>query len=416
MSLKDKKIVLGVGGGIAAYKACELLRRLQDRGAEVHVILTPAAQKFITPLSFQALSKHPVHTDLFNLTEESQMGHIELADSADALVLAPATADLLAKLAHGMADDLLCTTVLVTRAPIFLAPSMNVNMWEKTVVQKNLQKLRERGMWIVDPETGSLACGWEGQGRLAEPQNIVEVIERYFSQQNLHQHSTLRGKRVLINAGPTREYLDPVRFLSNPSTGKMGFALARAAQNRGAQVTLVAGPVTLATPHQVKRIDVVSAQEMLEACQQEFADSDIFIATAAVGDYCPNEHHPHKLKKKNETLHLQLQPTTDILATLSKLKKNNQLLVGFAAETHRLEEYAKTKLLAKKLDLIVANDVTRPESGFAADTNEIFLMGKDGVIEKHPLMSKQEAAEEILNRVEELLNQPASMQSIGNEG
>lgn len=402
MSLKGKKILLGVSGGIAAYKACELLRRLNDRGADVHVILTASAQKFVTPLTFQALSQKPVHTDLFSLTEESEMSHIKLADEADLLLIAPATADILAKLAHGLADDLLTTIALVTRAPIFFAPSMNVNMWEKPVVQENISTLSKRGYSMVEPTEGYLACGWEGKGRLAEPEAILAKLEGYFSPSKKSKKKSLAGLKVVINAGPTREHLDPVRFLSNPSTGKMGFALAEAARERGAEVTLIAGPVSLETPSEVRRLDVVSSQEMLKACEKLFPSADLFIATAAVGDFAPQSSLPQKLKKNGKALRLELQPTTDILLSLGRKKRKGQVLVGFAAETEALLDHAREKLKKKNLDLIVANDVSESGVGFASSDNRVTLLDRNGRSTALAKMDKKSVAEHILDAVEKL--------------
>lgn len=403
-NLSKKKILLGVGGGIAAYKACEILRRLTDAGADVHVVLTKAAQKFVTPLTFQSLSQNPIHTDLFNLTEESEMSHIKLADGADLMLIAPATADLIAKMACGLADDLLTTSVLVCRSPIFVAPSMNVNMWEKEIVQKNLQILRDRGIQIIEPEEGYLACGWEGKGRLAEVDTIVSTLSKNkVAPLRAGKKKSLAGKKILINAGPTREHLDPIRFLSNPSSGKMGFAIAAEAQRRGAKVTLISGPVQLNTPAGVHRLDVLSAQEMLQACQKHFPKNDIFIGTAAVGDYRFEKPKRHKLKKSNETLKLQLKPSPDILATLSQIKKNGQVLVGFAAETRELLKNAKAKMQRKKLDLIVANQVDAKGKGFGSDQNQVTILTRRGKNVSLPKLSKTETAVRVWDQIENYL-------------
>lgn len=401
--LKDKKIVLGVSGGIAAYKACEILRRLMDQGAEVHVVLTPAAQKFITPLSFQALSGRAVHTDLFSLTEESEMGHIQLADQADLILIAPTTADLIGRVRAGLAGDLLCTILLASKAPVLFVPSMNVNMWEQAIVQENIQALSQRGYHFIEPETGYLACGWVGKGRLADVEQILaKTNELLLTNSNLKKKS-LRDKRILINAGPTREYLDPVRFISNPSSGKMGFALATAAQARGAKVTLVTGPVNLATPKDIERINVTSANEMLLACEKYFSKSHIFIATAAVGDYRPEQTSNHKIKKQDQSLNLTLTPNPDILQRLSTNKKNGQIVVGFAAETENLIQNAEAKRKKKNLDLIAVNDVSKKDIGFGSDQNQITLIDANGKKTPLPILSKQEAANKVLDRVEELL-------------
>lgn len=403
--LKDKKILLGVGGGIAAYKTCEVLRRLTDAGADVHVVMTRSAQQFVTPLTFQSLSKNPVHTDLFNLNEESEINHIKLADEADLVVITPTTANLIGKLASGLADDLLTTAILVARAPVFLAPSMNVNMWEKDVVQQNLQTLRDRGFQIIEPEEGFLACGWEGKGRVADPAVIVQALaECKITKLSSNKKKSLTGKKILINAGPTREYLDPVRFISNPSSGKMGFALAQEAEARGAQVTLVTGPVNLPTPPGVGRVEITTAQEMLEVCLKQFSQVDVFIGTAAVGDYRPKIEQKQKIKKKKQGLNLDLIPNPDILLELSQKKKPGQFLVGFAAETENILENAKKKLSAKKLDLIVANDVSKTGTGFASDLNQALFLDAQGGEEKNPLLTKTELAIQILDRIEGLIS------------
>jgi len=405
-ALNDKTILLGVSGGIAAYKSCEVLRRLTDQGAAVHVILTASAQKFVTPLTFQSLSQNPVHTDLFSLTEESQMGHIKLADEADFLLIAPTTADLLAKMACGLADDLLTTAVLVTRAPVFLAPSMNVNMWEKEVVQNNLQILKNRGFHIIEPEEGFLACGWQGKGRMAEPEQILNsLIQKGLSDLPGTKKKTLRGKKILINAGPTREYLDPVRFISNPSSGKMGFALAAEAQARGGQVTLISGPSNLPTPQGVQRKNISNAQEMLAECQKDFPDSNIFIATAAVGDYRPKQTKSQKIKKKKDTLQVELVPNPDIIRTLTQQKRPGQLIIGFAAETENILENAKKKLMTKYLDMIIANDVSQSDIGFESNKNQVYILDPQGNEEKLPLLNKTDLAIQIWNKIETINSQ-----------
>ncbi len=401
MDIRGKKILLGVCGGIAAYKACELVRRLTDGGVDVHVILTASGQQFITPLTFQSLTHNPVHTDLFNLTEESEMSHIKLADEADLVIIAPATADVIAKMAVGMANDLLTTVILVTKAPVFLAPSMNVNMWEKDIVQKNIRTLQERGYIFIEPEEGYLACGWEGKGRLAETETILSAIKgRNSRSATKSKKKTLSGKKVLVNAGPTREYLDPVRFISNPSSGKMGFALAEEARSRGAEVTLVSGPVGLSTPEGVKRIDVTTASEMWQACRREFSRADYFIAAAAVGDYAPAKQSKQKLKKSSSPASLELQPTVDILASLAKAKHNGQIVIGFAAETEKLIPHAKNKLLKKNLDLIVANDVSKSDVGFGAEQNAVVLIDQGGRIEKLGRLPKIVIAQRLWDKIE----------------
>lgn len=367
------------------------------------MVLTRSAQKFITPLTFQSLSQNPVHTDLFNLTEESEMSHIKLADTADLVLIAPATADLMAKLACGMADDLLTTLILVTHAPVLIAPSMNVNMWEKEVVQNNVRILVGRGYGIIEPEAGYLACGWEGKGRLAEPDSIIQTILTGMGQaKRADKKKSLDGKKYLINAGPTREFIDPVRFIGNPSSGKMGFALAKAAQARGAQVTLVTGPVQLETPPGVRRIDTTTAEEMFQACRAEFPRHHVFIATAAVGDYRPKKIEKQKIKKSGKILELQLQLNPDILGALGEKKKPGQIVVGFAAETKDLLKHAKEKLQKKKLDLIVANDVSEKGVGFESEWNRALLIQRNGKSKKTGKMSKAQIAEIILDHIEAL--------------
>lgn len=407
MELKNKKVVLGVAGGIAAYKACDLARRLTDQGADVHVILTTSAQEFITPLTFQSLTGNAVHTDLFSLTEESEMSHIHLADSADLIIVAPTTADLIAKIAVGMANDLLTTVLLVTRSPVFLAPSMNVNMWEKEVVQKNLRTLQDRGYHIVEPEEGFLACGWEGKGRLAESEAILKAVRNLSAStakkkspagsKGLAGFASLAGKKILINAGPTREYLDPVRFISNPSSGKMGFALATEAAARGAKVTLVSGPVSLPTPAGVTRIDVSSAEDMYRACKKTFPDQDVFIATAAVGDYEPERVEKTKLKKSAQSLSLKLNPTVDVLKALAAARKKGQLIVGFAAETDQVLKNAQKKLREKNLDLVVANEISAKNPGFGAEETRVVLVPKNGPPQNLHRLPKEKVAVLIMN-------------------
>jgi phosphopantothenoylcysteine decarboxylase/phosphopantothenate--cysteine ligase len=394
--LEGRTVVVGLGGGIACYKSAELVRLLVKAGAKVRVMMTPAACEMITPLTMQALSGHVVATDIFDLTQESQIGHIQLADSADVIVIAPATADLLGKLAHGLAGDIVTTVVLATRAPLVVAPSMNVNMYENVFVQANLARLREAGMRIVEPGEGFLACGWEGKGRLAEPAAIVAEAERAVSP------ADLTGQRVLVTAGPNREAIDPVRFISNRSTGKMGYALAAAAWRRGAEVVLVSGPTALETPYGVRRIDVVSAADMHAAVLREIGAASVLLMTAAVADYRPASRATHKLKKGSGPLSLELVRTADILGDLAK-HKGNRLFVGFAAETQDIEANAQRKLQNKKLDLIVANDVAGETTGFAADTNAVVIFDRSGGRQEVPLMTKTAVADVILDRVSAML-------------
>jgi phosphopantothenoylcysteine decarboxylase/phosphopantothenate--cysteine ligase len=390
--LEGRTVVVGVTGGIACYKACELVRQLVAAGMQVRVVMTANAQQFVTPLTLQTLSGHPVATETFSLTQESEIGHIRLADSADVVVIAPATANALAKLAAGIADDLLSTVLLATRAPLVLAPAMNVHMWEHPAVQENLARLVARGARVVGPASGALACGYEGAGRLADPAEIVEAVAAALAPQDL------AGEHVLVTAGPTEEPLDPVRYLSNRSSGKMGYALARAARRRGAEVTLVSGPAALAAPPGVSIVRVESARDMARAVGEAFGAATVVIMCAAVADYRPRRALPRKLKKSAASLTLELERNPDILASLAA-RKGRRLLVGFAAETHDLTTEARRKLRAKRLDLIVANDVTAPGAGFGSDTNQVRLFDAVGGDEEIPLLPKAEVAERILDWV-----------------
>jgi phosphopantothenoylcysteine decarboxylase / phosphopantothenate---cysteine ligase len=391
-TLTDKAIVVGVSGGIAAYKTAELVRLLTAVGAQVRVMMTRNAQEFITPLTLQTLSMNPVATDTFSLTQESEIGHIRLADSAEAIVIAPATADVIAKAAHGLADDLLTTVLLAARCPIAFAPAMNVHMYEHPAVIENLTKLRARGITIVEPAAGALACGYEGKGRLPEPAFIVEELTRMLSRHDLD------SERILITAGPTQEAIDPVRFVSNRSTGKMGFAIARAAWRRAASVRLVTGPSALPTPYGVERIETVSAAELLEATASNFPWCSTLIMAAAVADFRPVKAAAHKLKKNPYGMVLELAAITDELPRLAA-QKCDRIVIGFAAETEDLEVNAAEKLQRKLLDFIVANDVPRPDAGFAVDTNIVTIVGADGRRETTPKLSKEEVGDVILDRL-----------------
>ena len=385
--LHNRHILLGVTGGIAAYKSADLVRRLQDAGARVRVVMTRAATEFVTPLTFQALSGEPVHLDLLDARAEAAMGHIELARWADAVLVAPATADFIARLVQGRGDDLLSTLCLATAAPLALAPAMNQQMWASPATQANIATLRERGVQLFGPTTGDQACGDTGMGRMLEVPELVTLTDRLFDRQ------LLAGLRVMITAGPTHEALDPVRFIGNHSSGRMGFALAEAARDAGARVTLVAGPVTLDTPADVERIDVVSAQQMYEAVMTHIAVQDVFIGCAAVADYRPLETAEHKIKKSSERLSIELQRNPDILAEVAALD-SPPFCVGFAAETDDLEHYARAKLAAKKLHMIAANAVGGAEdSGFNSAYNALQVYWPDGVarLEKagKPLIARQ---------------------------
>ena len=390
--LKDKTIVLGVSGGIAAYKSAEIVRALVTRGAKVRVMMTRNATEFITPLTLQTLAQSPVATDTFNLTQESEIGHIRLADSAEAIVIAPATADIIAKAATGIADDIVTTVLLATRAPVAFAPAMNVHMYAHPTVAENLAKLKARGVTIVEPAAGELACGYEGKGRLPDPAFIVEELERMLSPHDL------ASERVLITAGPTQEAIDPVRFVSNRSSGKMGFAIARAAWRRGAQARLVAGPSSMATPYGVERIDTVSARELLAETSRNFPWSTALVMAAAIADFRPANPAAHKVKKNPKGLTLEMESIADEMPRIAT-KKGNRLLIGFAAETQDLELNARDKLTRKHLDLIVANDITQEGAGFAVDTNIVTIYGADGSVENHPKLTKDEVADRTLDRV-----------------
>lgn len=392
--LQGKRILLGISGGIAAYKCPEIVRRLRERGAEVRVVMTQGAQAFITPLTLQAVSGHPVADDLFDPAAEASMGHIELAKWADLILLAPATADLIARLAAGMANDLLSTLCLASAAPIAVAPAMNQQMYRAAATQDNLAILARRGIAIWGPDSGEQACGDVGPGRMLDPLALVERTEAHF-----HPTRDLAPYRVLITAGPTREALDPVRFISNHSSGKMGFAIAEAAARRGAQVTLVSGPVTLPTPAGVIRIDVQSALEMQAAVTRHAAESDIFIACAAVADYRAQQVAPEKMKKQQgDTLTLTLVKNPDIVAGVAAMTAARPFVVGFAAETQNVEEYAKQKLARKGLDLICANDVSQDGQGFNSDTNALHLFWPQGD-KRLPLSSKSLLGSALINEI-----------------
>jgi phosphopantothenoylcysteine decarboxylase / phosphopantothenate---cysteine ligase len=396
--LRGKTVLLGVTGGIAAYKAAAICSKLTQRGASVRVIMTESAVKFIAPLTFQAISRNRVIVDTFDEQDPSVIAHIDLADHADAVVVAPATANFLAKLALGLGDDMLSTTLLAVRAPILVAPAMNVHMYANAAVQKNMQLLRERGVRFVEPEEGFLACGYTGKGRLAEPETIVEELEQAF-----RRKQELMGKRVLVTAGGTIERIDPVRYLTNDSSGKMGFAIAAAARDHGALVTLVAGRTSAEPPEGVEVVRVESAEEMLQAVTDRYDRSDIVVKAAAVADYRPVKSEEFKIKKKEDRIALELVKTTDILKRLGETK-SHQILIGFAAETNDLERFAMEKLRSKNCDLIIANDVTMPGAGFSGDTNAVSIYHADGLLEQLPVSSKREVAERIVQLAAKLHN------------
>jgi phosphopantothenoylcysteine decarboxylase/phosphopantothenate--cysteine ligase len=397
--LKGKEIVLGVTGGIAAYKAAEFVRLLVKREANVHVVMTRNAQEFITPLTFQTLSGNPVTTDLFSLIDEEKIGHIALADLAHLIVILPATANIIGKIAHGIADDFLSTMVMASKAPVLFVPSMNVNMWENKTLQKNVRTLLERNYYFIEPGEGELACHWYGKGRLAELNEVMEKIEDLFSPKDL------KGERLLITGGPTQEPIDPVRFITNYSTGKMGYALAKMARRRGAEVILVTGPASLPIPRRdIEVVSVRTAEEMRKAVLTHVKGCSVVIKAAAVSDYRPKVMSEKKLKKSASSLSLELERTKDILEEIGK-KKGDRILIGFAAETEDLIANAKKKLKEKNLDFIVVNDVTKPGAGFGADTNQVKILFPSGEIRDLPLMSKEEVSEVILDEVVKLLKQ-----------
>ena len=393
--LKDKKILLGVTGGIAAYKAVEIVSRLRKAGAEVRVIMTKEAQEFVTELTFREITGQPVAVDMWSKVTHWNVEHIALAAWADLVLLAPATANTLAKAAYGIADDMLTTTLLAVCAPIFFAPAMNSNMYENPATQENIQRLCARGWHMIDPASGHLACGTDGVGRLPEPVAIVDAIDAFFA-----TAESLRGKRILVTAAGTIEPIDPVRYIGNRSSGKMGYAIAIEARNRGAEVVLVSGPSALTEPQGVRVVPVETTAQMRSAVLKEFVTSDIVIKAAAVADYRAKEIAANKIKKNEDTLTLILEKNPDILQELGSKKQAGQILVGFAAETQNLLDFARQKLEKKNLDFIVANDVTRPDAGFNTETNLIKILSRDGGIEEFPLMSKKDLAGIILDRVE----------------
>lgn len=393
-----KRILLGISGGIAAYKSAELVRLLIKQGYDVRVVMTQAATHFISPLTFQALSAHPVHTQLLDVAEENAMGHINLARWADLLLIAPATANCLAKFSHGLADDLLSTLYLAVECPVYMAPAMNQAMWHKPVTQENIKRLTQYGVTFIGPDEGIQACGDVGVGRMVEPQVIAHSLDAI----NLNSSGILQGKKILITAGPTREFLDPVRYISNRSSGKMGYALAEQAQRLGAQVTLVSGPVQLSAPGNVNTVLVESAADMYAAVMKRIAGQDIMIAAAAVADYTPTHIQTEKIKKQNVQTELDLVKTKDIVARVASLD-NKPFTVGFAAETHDLEHYAQGKLMRKNLDMIAANWVGRAEGGFDSDLNALQVYWQDGQ-KTLTMTDKTRLANQLLALIAETLN------------
>lgn len=416
--LKDKNIILGVTGGIAAYKCVDLVSRLRKQGANVHVILTKGAQNFVTETAMREISGNPVVTSMWQEIQQYDVEHIALAQMADVVLVAPATANVIAKCACGMADDMLTTTLLATKAPVFFAPAMNTNMYENSITQQNLHTLQERGCHIIDPAAGHLACGTSGVGRMPEPQELVEILADFLatgkelaesdeadSRQHLADGLDFSGLNILVTAAGTREPIDPVRYIGNRSSGKMGYAIAEAARDLGANVTLISGPSALPPLAGVNFFKVESARDMRRLVLENFPESQIVIKAAAVADYRVKNVADHKIKKNDEELTLVLEKNPDILKELGQKKQKGQVLVGFAAETQNLIQYAQSKLEKKNLDMIVANDVSKPQAGFNVDTNLIKLLKRDGSIEELPLMSKKDLAYIILNHVMKIYQQ-----------
>ncbi len=396
-TLSEKTIVLGVTGGIAAYKAAEVCSTLVKAGASVHVVMTEHATRFVGPVTFRALTGNQVITSLWDEPREYEIAHISLPDKADVFLIAPATANILGKIACGVADDMLSTMVMATGAPVILAPAMNFRMWENPVVKANVERLESLGYMFVNPEVGRLACGEEGVGRLAEPKKVVQAVIDC-----LERKQDLAGFPILVTAGPTQEPIDPVRFIANRSSGKMGYAAARAAAERGARVTLVSGPTSLTAPANVEVVSVQTAAEMLDAVLKRLPKVRVVIGAAAVADYTPKSRGKAKIKKAEAGMALELVPTKDIMAEVGR-KKGDRVLVGFAAETENLVRNAKAKLKSKNLDFIVANDVSKVGIGFGADVNEVTIIAKSGEVQELPRLSKFEIGHRILGLVKEEL-------------
>lgn len=384
-----------MSGGIAVYKAVALVSKLSQAGADVKVIMTESARQFVQPLTFQVMSRNDVFYDTFDEKDSSVIAHIDLADWADLVIVAPATANVIGKLANGIGDDMVTTTLLAATAPIWIAPAMNVHMYDHPAVKRNIQRLHDDGIRFIEPSEGFLACGYVGKGRLEEPEKITELVNGFFSREML-----LEGKKVVVTAGPTRERIDPVRFLTNFSSGKMGYAMAQAAAELGAETILISGPVSLPAPSGVKRIFVESAEDMLQAVKAEYASTDLVIKTAAVADYRPKTLHGQKMKKQDGDASLELERTADILHYLGT-EKDKQLLIGFAAETNDVRHYAKSKLERKNADYIIANDVTESQAGFESDTNKVTIYGKEDFEKSFELLPKQELARQLLKLIVE---------------
>lgn len=397
--LKDKTVVIGVSGGIAVYKVCDVVSRLKKLNANVHVIMTKSATEFVTPLTFQSLSQNYVVNDMFEEPKTWDVEHISLAKKADVFLIAPATANVIGKVANGICDDMLTTTVMATTGKVLIAPAMNTNMYKNPILQRNINILKELGYNFVNPESGRLACGDIGEGKLASPEIIVNTVIDLLN----NRDKDLQGKKIMITAGPTVESIDPVRYLTNRSTGKMGYAIAKMAADRGADVTLVSGPTNITPPANLKKIiKIQSAEEMYSAIIDNFDENQVIIKSAAVADYKPKTYSDKKIKKSNDDLVIELDRNKDIAYELGKIKKD-KILVGFAAETNDLIENAKGKVNKKNLDFIVANDLTEEGAGFGTDTNIVKIIDKEGNISKYPQMKKDEVANVILDKVKSLL-------------
>lgn len=397
--LKDKTVVIGVSGGIAVYKTLDVVSRLRKLGVNVNVIMTKSATEFVTPLSFQSLSQNYVVCDMFEDPKTWDVEHISLAKRADVFLIAPATANVIGKIANGIADDMLTTTVMATKAKVLIAPAMNTNMYENPILQRNINTLKELGYNFVEPESGRLACGDTGKGKLASPETIVDEVVKLLS-----KDQDLKGKSIIVTAGPTVESIDPMRYITNRSTGKMGYSIAKEAIERGADVTLITGPTNLTPPQNLKKlVKIESAKDMYEAVLENLDENDVVIKSAAVADYKPKNYSNKKIKKSDDDLAIELDRNKDIAQEIGKIK-NNKILVGFAAETNDLIENASLKIKKKNIDFIVANDLTKEGAGFGVDTNIVKIIDKEGNITEYPKMKKEEVANIILDKIKELLS------------
>ena len=397
--LKDKTVVIGVSGGIAVYKTLDVVSRLRKLGVNVNVIMTKSATEFVTPLSFQSLSQNYVVCDMYEDPKTWDVEHISLAKRADVFLIAPATANVIGKIANGIADDMLTTTVMATKAKVLIAPAMNTNMYENPILQRNINTLKELGYNFVEPESGRLACGDTGKGKLASPETIVDEVVKLLS-----KDQDLKGKSIIVTAGPTIESIDPMRYITNRSTGKMGYSIAKEAIERGADVTLITGPTNLTPPQNLKKlVKIESAKDMYEAVLENLDENDVVIKSAAVADYKPKNYSNKKIKKSDDDLVIELDRNKDIAQEIGKIK-NNKILVGFAAETNDLIENASLKIKKKNIDFIVANDLTKEGAGFGVDTNIVKIIDKEGNITEYPKMKKEEVANIILDKIKELLS------------